>query len=341
MSAPLTVRTSVAPHVLEREFRVSHATTSDVQLLRLTLSDLAGGPEGVGEISADSSYGQDAPTIEREARRLAESIAADPRHGEVTALEQLLGDHGAAFCGPARMLAEMAFLDRIAQLAGCPVWHVLGLPQPGRVQLLHTVPIGEDVSVPVRPLKAKLGGGTDADILAQLIGSPGPILLDVNEGWDRAGWGRVEDLVRKLAPAVLEDPTSDTGLLQEIRAALPETRVVLDESVQDHAHVVRAAELADGANLKVMRMGGLFPAMRSLAYLRERGLTRMIGSFLEPARAVAYAAQLNGLADWTDLDGHFWITDTPPVMHYRLDSSRPGVPVIAYDALRGGTDVEG
>ena len=341
MTAPLTVSVTVTPHVLERESRVSHATTSDVQLLRLTLTDPAGGPDGVGEISADAGYGQHAPTIEREASGFARQLAAEPRLADVASLARLLDERGAGLGGPARMLVEMAFLDRAARSAGCPVWHLLGLPEPGRVQLLHTVPIGEDTTVPQRPLKVKLGSDTDPEILAELIGQPGPILLDVNEGWDRPAWNRVAALVAKLAPAVLEDPTADADLLTEIRAALPATRVVLDESVHDHPDVVRAATVADGANVKVMRMGGLLPAIRSLSYLRQRGLTRMVGSFLEPARAVAYAAQLNGLADWTDLDGHFWITGDAPVMHYRLDSSRPGVPVIAYDRPAGGSNVDG
>lgn len=339
MTKPLAVEVTVTVQELERDFRVSHAITSRVHLLRLTVGG-DGGPHGVGEISADAAYGQDASVIERQARSIALDVAAMADVAHPAAIESRLEEHGSGACGPARLLVEMAILDRAARKAGQPVWRLLGLPDPGRVQLLHTVPMGEDAAVAARPLKVKLGDDQDAEIIASLVGRKGPILLDVNEGWDRSAWNRVANLVEQLAPAVLEDPTADPSLLGEIRERLPATRVVLDESVHDQLDVERAARLADGANIKVMRIGGLFPAIRSLRYLQERGLTRMLGSFLEPARAIAYAAQLNGLVDWADLDGHFWITRDRPVMHYRLNSSCPGIPEIAYDSFPVGSGAD-
>ena len=67
--------------------------------------------------------------------------------------------------------------------------------------------------------------------------------------------------------------------------------------------------------------------------LAAQGKTRMLGCFLEPPRSIAYAAQLNGLCDWTDLDGHFWLTEDPAVPAYRLDSTRPGIPTIDYSGV--------
>ncbi|MGH8880284.1 MAG: enolase C-terminal domain-like protein [Stackebrandtia sp.] len=328
---PLTVSVDVAEHTLRQEFRVSHATTSVVHLLTLTVRDRHGREHGRGEISADRGFGQDGPSIAREAAELSRLLLAENDIERADVLDALLDRHAEDVSGPARMLVEMALLDRAARLANRAVWQLLGLPDPGRVQLLHTVPIGQDATVADRPLKVKLGSQDDERVLGGLLGSPGPILLDVNTGWDRAARDRLADLVARLAPDVLEDPTDDPELLQDIRSALPHTRVMLDESVHTATDVLRAANLADGANVKVMRMGGLLPAVRSLNLLRDRGLTRMVGCFLEPERSVAYAAQLRGIADWTDLDGHFWITGDPPVSHYQLDSSRPGVPVISYD----------
>ncbi|MFE7616023.1 enolase C-terminal domain-like protein [Streptomyces sp. NPDC057496] len=327
----ITATVTVTPHVLERHFRVSHATTSTVDLLRLDLRDADGRVGGSGEISADRGFGQDGPAIAEEARGLVHALAAQDGLDRVATLEPLLDRAAEKVSGPARMLTEMALLDRAARLAGAPVWRLLDLPDPGRVELMHTVAIGDALDVAARPLKVKLGADTDADVLKELIGRPGPILLDVNEGWDRSAWLGVRNLVARLEPAVLEDPTADEELLAEIRAELPGTRVVLDESVHTPQAAERAAGLADGVNIKVMRMGGLLPALRVLRSARARGQVCMVGSFLEPRRSVAYAAQLNSLADWTDLDGHFWISGDRPVLHYRLDSSRPGIPEIAYE----------
>ncbi|WP_162872965.1 enolase C-terminal domain-like protein [Austwickia chelonae] len=203
------------------------------------------------------------------------------------------------------------------------------------MQLLHTVPIGERHLTSHRPLKVKLGGDCDEQVLNDLVGQPGPILLDVNGGWSLKAWRRLRPVVERLAPAVLEDPATDDATIAEIRDALPGTAIVLDEPITDHAAVDRAMSVAGGANVKVMRMGGVLETLDALERLAAAGHTRMIGSFLEPQRSVAYSAQLSAMADWTDLDGHFWITGDPQVMSYELDSSEPGIPSISYDTTRG------
>ncbi|HET8682690.1 MAG TPA: enolase C-terminal domain-like protein, partial [Micromonosporaceae bacterium] len=232
--------------------------------------------------------------------------------------------------GCVRTLVEMAFLDRAARRRGQPVWALLGLPEPGEVRLMTTVPINEELPSSGL-LKIKLGGPGDAAVLRRLAAVDGPIVLDVNRGWDEARWTELAPLVAELAPAVIEDPVGDPGLLPRVRAALPGTAVVLDEGIAGQADVERAIEVAGGANVKVMKLGGLFPARRALARLAEAGATRMLGCYLEPPRAIAYSALLAGLADWTDLDGHFWLCDDPKVTRFRLGGG-PGIPSLVYPA---------
>lgn len=130
----------------------------------------------------------------------------------------------------------------------------------------------------------------------------------------------------ELAPTVLEDPVRDPALLPEIRAALPATAVLLDEGIATPADAEFAVRVAGGLNVKPMRFGGLLPALTALTAATGQGAARMLGCFLEPPRAIAYAAQLAGLCDWSDLDGHFWVSDDPAVAEYGLDSSAPGIP---------------
>jgi L-alanine-DL-glutamate epimerase-like enolase superfamily enzyme len=323
------ITVAVEPLRLPRSFEISHMTIETVDIIRLTVGDTGDGHTGGGEIGADLGYGQDARVIAEEASAMAGAVAArGPLESD--RLFAALLDAGASVSGPARMLVEMAFLDRAARRAGVPVWRLLDLPEPGEVRLLHTVPIGEEIPADIRPVKIKLGGVADDAVLRGLVGVPGPVILDVNRGWGPEDWARLRGLVAEIAPAVLEDPVRDRDLLAEVRAALPDTAVILDEGVNTVADVEAAVAVADGANTKLMRLGGLLPGRRVLTDLGDRGATRMLGCFLEPPRAIAYAAQLAGLCEWTDLDGHFWLTDDPSVMSYRLDSSAPGVPRIAY-----------
>ncbi|MFJ7269917.1 ATP-grasp domain-containing protein [Streptomyces sp. NPDC099050] len=333
---------TVEPRPLTSSFQISHMTIETVDIVRLRL--LSGGvTEGEGEIAADFGYGQDATVIAIEAGALARTLAADGATGtdpdsaparEADPVEPIRRRLAAAAAdgvsAPARMLVEMAFLDRAARRAGVPVWQLLGLPEPGTVQLLHTVPIGEEIPLDGRPLKIKLGGPDDTEVLRSLAGVDAPLILDANRGWDRADWERLRPLVSALAPAVLEDPVRDTALLPEIRAALPGTAVLLDEGIATAADAAHAVHAAGGLNVKLMRFGGLLPALDALTDAAEHGAARMLGCFLEPPRAIAYAAQLAGLCDWSDLDGHFWVSDDPAVSSYGLDSSVPGIPRIAY-----------
>ncbi|PKW00392.1 Biotin carboxylase [Streptomyces sp. 1222.5] len=334
------VRVTLRSQPLSQSFRISHMTIRSVDIVRLMLTDPDGRVLGEGEIAADLGYGQDGPAIAAEAERLARTLAAQTPPAGPDAVAWLAGRlERAAADGtgaPARMLVEMAFLDRAARTAELPVWQLLSLPEPGRIELLHTVPIGAEIPADGRPLKIKLGGPDDEQILRALTGARGPLILDVNGGWDRAGWQRLRPLVAALAPAVLEDPAREPELVAEIRAALPGTRLVLDEGIDSLRLAERAVRTAGGVNVKLMRFGGLLPALAALTGAAELGGVRMLGCFLEPPRAIAYAAQLAGLCDWTDLDGHFWVAGDPAVGTYRLDSSAPGIPRIRYRDEQAG-----
>ncbi|SCK51225.1 L-alanine-DL-glutamate epimerase [Streptomyces sp. WMMB 714] len=342
VEAPGTAPAAAAPRVsvtveqrpLTASFQISHMTIETVDIVRLRLLPADGTAAGEGEIAADIGYGQDGPAIAAEAEALASSLApalAGPVADPVAALRAGLDKaHADGVSAPARMLVEMAYLDRAARTAGVPVWRLLDLPEPGRVRLLHTVPIGDPVPRDGRPLKIKLGGPDDEEVLRSLAGVDAPLILDANRGWDRQDWERVRPLVTALAPAVLEDPVRDPALLPEIRAALPDTAVLLDEGVATPADAEFAVRAAGGLNVKLMRFGGILPALTALTTATDQGAARMLGCFLEPPRAIAYAAQLAGLADWSDLDGHFWVSDDPAVPGYALDSSEPGIPRISY-----------
>jgi L-Ala-D/L-Glu epimerase len=89
---------------------------------------------------------------------------------------------------------------------------------------------------------------------------------------------------------------------------------------------VAALERADGANVKLAKMGGLLAARDSLERVAKAGGRTMLGCFVEPPSTIAYAAQLAGLAGWTDLDGHLLLVGGPVPPRLALDADRPGRP---------------
>ncbi len=355
----IDVRVALRPQPLRRAFRISHTRLARVTLARLELA--ASGADGWGEIAVGPWVRETPEQIAAAARELVAVVAAVSAVPTVAELDAVLADARDGGCPPsARLLVEMAFLDLAAQSAGEPSWQLLELPRPPVSALWRTLAIGDAPAEQARRTgaaqrapgrepsadadrdagrqryKVKLGGGDDAAVLDALRDRDCELIVDVNSGWDHAAWERLREPLRALRPLALEDPIRvdlDSGsgldLLAEIRAFMDGVPVVLDESVQALQHVGLAAQVADGANIKLAKLGGLLDSRRALEQLRAADRRRMLGCFLEPPRAIAYAAQLATLADWTDLDGHLWLsTNGYDERALELDSDLPGVPAI-------------
>lgn len=328
----MDVDVSVDEVALAQPFRVSHSTIRTAGIVRLRVRD--GAHTGVGEVSAGPGLAHDNPAeVATEAQRLAGRLA--PATPDDVAAELDLAR--AAGCPPvALMLVEMAFLDMMAVRARQSLSALLGLPEPPAIELWHTIGLGAPVPAGTDRLKVKLGGPQDVEILTQLAATHGrDVIVDVNRGWDETSWSVVRDRLRAVELTAVEDPVADPALLPEVRAVLGSTPVLLDEEMSDLAAVERATESADGANIKVTRFGGLLAARRALEFLRARGKRAMLGCFIEPPRAIAYAATLAGLATWTDLDGHLVLASSSPVDTLRLDTQGFGIARLV-DGGRGG-----
>lgn len=323
----MNVEVDVTEVALTQPFRVSHSTIGTAGIVALRVAD--GAHTGRGEVSAGPGLAhEDVGEVATEARRLADRLGTNiPSSPEVLAAE--LSHARATGCpSVALMLVEMAFLDLMARRAGLPLSKLLALSVPEEIRLWRTISMGDPVPADCDRLKVKLGGPRDAAVLAELgaLGPDAEVIVDVNRGWTRESLAALREPLRTAGVAAVEDPVADLALLTEFRTALPDTPVLLDEGVTGLDAVVRAAGAADGANVKVTRFGGLLPARRALEYLRANGKRSMLGCFIEPPTAIAYAALLAGLADWTDLDGHLVLASSVPTATLRLDTSGPGVP---------------
>jgi L-Ala-D/L-Glu epimerase len=63
-----------------------------------------------------------------------------------------------------------------------------------------------------------------------------------------------------------------------------------------------AAELFDGVNVKVLKAGGLTPALGMLRRAHELGLRTMLGCLPESSAGASAAAHIAAAADHVDLD---------------------------------------
>ncbi|MCY1143628.1 hypothetical protein OWR29_36980 [Actinoplanes sp. Pm04-4] len=303
---------------------VSHTVVTDVTVV--TLSVAAGDIRGTGEVAVGPWTTEPAETVRGGALAAVQAFTG---RATVTEVAGALAREPLARRGPTtRLLAEMALLDLAARTAGRPLWQLLGLARPEPYDVLRTVSVGAEVPAgPDARLKVKLGGPGDADVLTRLATlAAREVVIDVNRGWTRDDWRRVREPLRRLRPQALEDPVADPGLLAEVRAALPGVPILLDEGIRTPDQAVAALERADGANVKLAKMGGLLAARESLERVAKAGGRTMLGCFVEPPSTIAYAAQLAGLAGWTDLDGHLLLVGGPVPPRLALDVDRPGRP---------------
>jgi L-alanine-DL-glutamate epimerase-like enolase superfamily enzyme len=139
------------------------------------------------------------------------------------------------------------------------------------------------------------------------------LCIDANAAWST---DEALEITRALAgydldfieQPVARDNFAGMGLVQAA-SGIP---VVADESVQTAEDLERlAAAGVQGINLKLMKVGGLAPALALLKRAKSLGLRIMLGCMIETSLGVTAMAHLSGLADWLDLDAPLLIANDP------------------------------
>ncbi len=231
-----------------------------------------------------------------------------------------IGQEGPA---PARAALDLALHDRIGKKLNLPLYELLGLPKPVPVSTAFTISISslEEMAQmaadrPQYPIiKLKLGSDDDIGRVAAVRNARPDVKLyvDANAGWSP---DEAVKLAAALAPyhiEMIEQPVpggdiEGLGYVQK-HTDIP---IVADESVQSIDDIEELAKAGvQGINLKLMKLGGLAPAMQMLRRGRELGLKIMLGCMAETSLGVTAMAHLSAWADWIDLDAPLLISNDP------------------------------
>jgi L-alanine-DL-glutamate epimerase-like enolase superfamily enzyme len=88
--------------------------------------------------------------------------------------------------------------------------------------------------------------------------------------------------------------------------------IVADESLQKPEDLLRLARAGvRGVNIKLMKVGGVGPALELIEQARAAGMMIMLGCMIETSIGLSAAAHLAGLADWLDLDASLLVANDP------------------------------
>lgn len=262
----------------------------------------------------------------------------------------------------ARVALEMARHDLAAQRAGVPLWKSWGLnpanisPCPTTLSIpeseneLHEM-LAEALADGAPLLKLKTASGDlawDQRCAEIAAATDRPFSVDANAGWSAAEAARIIPFLQNLGVSFVEQPVArELAAWQELRRLLPtKTPLVADESLQTSADLPALAKVADGVNIKILKVGGLTAAREAITLARSLGLRVMIGVMVETGIGRTAAAHLAPLADWLDIDPPASIPVDPlcgfAISKGRLIlSDRPGLGLIPVAAAVRPSDLRG
>ena len=223
----------------------------------------------------------------------------------------------------AKAAIDIALHDLAGRILGQPLWRLFGLSPERCTYTTYTIGIDtrEVVKQKVREvegrfgrLKVKVGVEGDRELIRSIREVTDlPLTVDANQGWtspdealEQIQWLQTQGVIMVEQPL----PKHDLDGLQWLTKHSP-LPIILDESVQGPADVIRLKDCCHGINIKLMKCGGLAPARLMIQLARMQGMQVMLGCMTETACAVTAAAQLAPCADYLDLDGNLLISNDP------------------------------
>lgn len=233
----------------------------------------------------------------------------------------------------AKAAVDMAVYDLYAKSCKKPLYKVLG-GNRSEIETDLTISVNEidemvadslrAVEQGFRILKIKVGKESRKDIeriraIRQAVGPDIKLRIDANQGWSvkEAVWiiSRLEDM--GIDMDLVEQPVyaHDFEGMKVVTSHV-HTPILADESVFSPEDAIRLIQgrAADLINIKLMKTGGIYEALRICAVAESYGVECMIGCMLESKIAVSAAAHLaagKGIITRADLDGPSLCSEDP------------------------------
>ena len=153
--------------------------------------------------------------------------------------------------------------------------------------------------------KIKLGTEHDVEIVSELRKiSDAVFRIDANCAWTVEETLHNAVCLKELGVEFIEQPLDpeDRDGMKRLKAqcVLP---LIADESCQRFDDVQKCAEGFHGINIKLMKCGGLTPALKMIEKGRELNLKVMAGCMAESTVGISNLAQIAPLLDYIDADG--------------------------------------
>ncbi|MDR0283417.1 MAG: dipeptide epimerase [Propionibacteriaceae bacterium] len=300
------VRAAAISVPLAEPFVISLAVIDSAETVIVTLETdegLAGYGEGAGIAMVT---GETTATVLAAIRTLTPAlIGQDPFAIEAhhRAFDRLLSANGAA-----KAALDLALYDLMGKAVGLPVYRLLGGHRT-TVETDMTIGLGAPdamaaqasdlVAQGYREIKVKAGSNRAQDRAAiALIRAVAPhahLKVDANQGWTVAEALDMARYYTGFDVGAIEQPVPHWDLdgLVAVRQRSP-IPIMADEScftAHDASTIIKRGA-ADLINIKLMKCGGLYPALQINAVAEAAGVRCMVGCMLESRLGIAAGAHL-------------------------------------------------
>lgn len=311
---------------LKDVFTIARGSKASVQNVFLTLD--REGIKGIGEAGPNTRYQETPETVIRFFNRFPfEELhkITTPEELEIFINEvsvKLNSNDDISIPQSAKVAIEMAWLDWWAKSVNKPLWRLWGADS--NVGPVSSYTIGLD-EIPVMqkkiqeaekyPLyKIKLGTQKDREIISGIREvTDKPLRVDANEGWETVDQALKEIEFLKSKNVELVEQPMHASLKSELKELkrFSELPLCADESFTGSENLNEISESFDIINIKLMKIGSLIKAKRTIESAHELGLKVMIGCMIESSVAITAGGTLSLLSEFADLDGNLLISNDP------------------------------
>lgn len=253
----------------------------------------------------------------------------------------------------AKAAIDIACYDLMGKYTGKPIYELIGGKFHNELTFAKVLSIDEPEIMAEKAklaldfgyssLKLKVGIDLFKDLeriraVRDAVGDEVPIRVDVNQGWkDYSTAAQALPLLEPLRISWLEQPIKmgDIDGLAELRkkTVIP---IMADESVHDSSDLneIIKKNAADKINIKLMKSGGIYPALHMAKTAEAAGLSCQVGSMVESSIGSAagyHTAMARKNITSTELTGPLLFSKDIGDLEYRIPyvvlSEKPGLGV--------------
>jgi L-alanine-DL-glutamate epimerase-like enolase superfamily enzyme len=161
--------------------------------------------------------------------------------------------------------------------------------------------------------KIKLGTDQDLEIVRELRKNTNSIFrVDANCAWTVDQAISYSEELALLGVEFIEQPLAKDNL-EGMREVFAQSKLPLiaDESCISEADVDKCQGRFHGVNIKLVKAGGITPALRMIQQAKALGMKTMVGCMTESSVGISAIAHIAPLLDYVDMDGAMLLAIDP------------------------------